>query len=181
MNNAVIGNQSKRLAERGASLVEYAFVLVIFLSLLFGASSFGHALYAYQAVNHMAKSGARWAAVNGYTCPDDSSCNGTGGMNNGRATTGDVRTYVQGLLPASLKQAKLTVTPTWTAPSGSPPVCTVAVVNPTNPTGPKIGPYNNYPGCTVQVQVQYSYDFIFPLMPPQTVNMSSTSQMVISH
>jgi len=165
--------------QRGASLVEYALMLIIFLSLMFGIGAFGHALFAYQAVNHLAKSGARWAAVNGYTCPDDSSCNGTAGMNNGRASAGDIQTYVTSLLPSSMQASKLTVTPTWVAPVGSPPVCTVAVPNPTG--GANIGPYNNYPGCTVQVQVQYSYDFIFPLMPPQTVNMSSTAQLIISH
>jgi len=155
-------------------------MLIIFLSLMFGIGAFGHALFSYQAVNHLAKSGARWAAVNGYTCNNDNSCNGTAGMNNGTANATDVQTYVTSLLPSSMQASKLTVTPTWVAPAGSPAVCTVAVPSPTSP-GTMIGPYDKYPGCTVRVQVQYSYDFIFPLMPPQTVNMSSTAQLIISH
>jgi len=44
-------------SQRGAALVEYAFVLILFLSLLFGISGFGHALYVYHAINNAAKEG----------------------------------------------------------------------------------------------------------------------------
>lgn len=174
-----VSRQGWRKKERGASLVEYAFVVILFLSLLFGISGFGHALYAYHALNHAAKEGSRWAAVNGKTCGDDASCNGTSGMNNGPAANTDITNYVTGLLPAGMNPANLTVTATWTSPTGSPPVCTTKVTDAT--TGALIGPYPNYPGCTVKVEVDYAYNFNFPLISTSPIAMSSTSEMVIVH
>jgi Flp pilus assembly protein TadG len=170
----------RRKTEYGAALVEYAFILILFLSLLFGISGFGHALYVYHAVNNAAKEGTRWAAVNGYNCPDDNSCNGINGMNNGRASATDIQNYVMARLPESLDSTKATVTATFLAPSGSPPVCTAPVPSLANPLV-NVGAFPNYPGCTVQVQVQYTYDFVFPLIRTTPLNMSSTSQMVIAH
>jgi Flp pilus assembly protein TadG len=178
-----------RRSQEGSSLVEYAFILILFFSLIFGISGFGHALYVYHAVNNAAKEGTRWAAVNGYSCNDDSSCNGTNGMNSGAASSTDISTYVTTQLPASLDQTLVRVIPTWTAPSGSPDVCTKSVAK-SDGSG-NIGPLNNYPGCTVSVQVSYPYNFNFPLIPAITTRtapcasaglcLSSTSEMVISH
>ena len=49
--------------QRGAALVEYAFVVMFFLSLLFGMSGFGHFLYVYHAINSAAKEGTRQDVV----------------------------------------------------------------------------------------------------------------------
>jgi len=171
-------------SQRGAALVEYAFVLILFLSLLFGISGFGHALYVYHAINNAAKEGTRWAAVNGQTCKDDEdggTCNGTNGMNNGPASTDQIKAYVTAHLPESLDPASATVNASFLAPSGSPPVCTVAVANPTGPPGSTVGPFEKNPGCTVQITVQYTYNFMFPLIHTSPVNMSVTSEMVIAH
>jgi Flp pilus assembly protein TadG len=178
----------RRKGQRGAALVEYAFIAILFLSLLFGISGFGHALYAYQAVNHAAKEATRWAAVNGQTCPDDGSCNGSNGMNNGIAQGTDIQSYVLNNLPPSIDSAQVDVNVAWSAPAGSPLVCTQAVAG---KTGGTVGPFEKYPGCTVSVQVAYAYAFIFPLLPTKSTTtapcthaghcLSSTSQMVIIH
>lgn len=168
-------------SQRGAALVEYAFVLILFLSLLFGISGFGHALYVYHAINNAAKEGTRWAAVNGHNCNDDLTCDGTNGMNSGPATKPQIESYVAAHLPASLDASNATVTASFLADSGSPPVCTVAVADPTGSPGSTVGPFDNNPGCTVQVTVQYTYNFMFPLIHTSPVNMSVTSEMVIAH
>ena len=168
----------RRRLEHGAALVEYAVILILFLSLLFGISGFGHALYVYQAVNNAAKEGTRWASVNGYLCPDDNSCNGTNGMNSGRASTTDIQNYVIAHLPAALDSTKATATASFSAPTGSPDVCTQTVKD---TAGNLYGKFANYPGCTVSVRLDYTYDFVFPLIATSPVNMSSTSQMVIIH
>jgi Flp pilus assembly protein TadG len=168
-------------SQRGAALVEYAFVLILFLSLLFGISGFGHALYVYHAINNAAKEGTRWAAVNGHNCNNDLTCDGTNGMNNLPASKAQIESYVAAHLPPSLDSSSATVTANFLADSGSPPVCTVAVADPTGPPGSKVGPFDNYPGCTVQVTVQYTYNFMFPLIHTSPVNMSVTSEMVIAH
>ena len=133
--------------QRGAALVEYAFVFIILFSLIFGISGFGHALYVYHAVNHAAKEGTRWAAVNGYLCGTntggDGTCDGTNGMNNGPATQTDIVNHVTASLPASIDASKAVINAQFLAPSGSPPACTAKV-------GTLPAAEANYPGCTVQ-------------------------------
>src|SRR6476620_4931601 len=153
-------SRQERKSQRGATLVEYAFVLLLSLSLLFGISGFGHLLYVYHAVNNAAKEGTRWASVNGSQCNDDSSCNGSNGMNNGPATTTDIVTYVKARFPASLVSSQSTVTAAFSAESGSNPVCSGPVTGVDGVTVPKT---ENYPSCTVSVTVSYPYNFSFPL------------------
>lgn len=179
----------KTRTQRGAALVEYAFIVIIFFSVLFGISGFGHALYVYHAINNSAKEGARWAIVNGYLCGTnnpggDGTCDGTNGMNNGPATTTDIQNYVTARLPAGLQSSNAVVNAQFLHPSGSPPACTTAVG-----TLPAAEP--NYPGCTVQVTIAYAYNFIFPLVPATASKtapctqigfcMTSTSEMIIAH
>jgi hypothetical protein len=47
--------------------------------------------------------------------------------------------------------------------------------------GTLYGPFDNYPGCTVTVQVAYTYNLIFPLINIGPINLSTTSEMVIAH
>jgi len=170
-------------SERGASLVEYAFILILFLTLIFGIGGFGHALFVYHYVNEAAKEATRYAAVRGRTCGDDSSCtsansaSGTAGPTQDTST--DIQAYVASITPQSIDSTSVTVTPTWLAPTGSPPVCTAAVTGVV--VGTTVGPYSDYPGCTVSVQVSYPYNFVFPFVHTNPINLSSTSEMVISH
>lgn len=163
-----------RNRQAGATLVEYAFTLTATLMLLFGIIDFGRALYTYHYVNHAAREAARWAAVNGYTCNGDSSCNGTAPMNNGPASASDIKTYVSNHIDPALVTSKLTTTASWTTDANSPTICKSAVAG----LG---GPFSNYPGCTVKVQVQYAFSFVTPIVYGATLNLSSTSEMVIAH
>jgi Flp pilus assembly protein TadG len=177
-----------RRGERGASLVEYAFVLIIFLTVLFGITGFGHGAFVYHFANEAAKEATRYAAVRGSTCSNDGSCvasNSATGIT-GSTTMADVTAYVKSLAPQSIDASKITVTVcgvsdtlTTVSDSGgvcsdSPTICSAAVGG--------SGPWaRGAPGCTVKVQVQYAYDFIFPLIKTGPVNMSSSSEMVIVH
>jgi Flp pilus assembly protein TadG len=145
--------------------VEYAFILIFFLSLIFGIGGFGHALYAYHFVNHSAKEATRWAAVNGFARNADSSCTLP-------ATSTDVTTFVKNRIPQGIDPAKVTVTTTWPTTAASPQICT---------GGPGIPAKPNAPTCTVEVQVQYTFNLIFPLIPTSPINLSSTSEMIIAH
>src|ERR1700751_129670 len=81
--------------ERGATLVEFAFVLIIFMTILFGIVGFGHALYAYHFVSHPAREAARYAAVRGSTCGNDGRCATTNSASGtaGPTTNADLQTY----------------------------------------------------------------------------------------
>ena len=59
-------NKSKLRNEKGASAVEFALVLPIFLMLVFGIFQFGIAFNNWIAITHAAREGARLAAVGQY-------------------------------------------------------------------------------------------------------------------
>jgi Flp pilus assembly protein TadG len=181
-----------RPAESGTGLVEFAFIFLLLITLMFGIMGFGHALYAYHFVNNEAKEATRWTSVNGSNCSLDSSCNGTGYMNNGPASATDVNTYVQNHVPAGIDPTKVITSACGVAgaavcAASTPEVCSKAVgALPATP---------NYPGCTVQVTVSYPFQFAFApinsIVPAASTTtapctkpgicMSSTSDMIIAH
>jgi len=185
----------RRRNQRGASLVEYAFVVILFCTVVFGISGFGHALFVYHHLNNAAKEATRYAAVRGSTCNvtpsvTESSCtaaNSASGIS-GPTTIADVEAYVASITPPSIDSTQFTysicgVLSSAACAASGPEVCTTAVgALPATP---------NYPGCTVSVQVSYPYSFIFPLLPSLTTTtapctkaglcLSSESQMIIVH
>jgi len=191
-----------RTGQRGASLVEYAFVVILFLSLIFGISGFGHALFVYHHLNNAAKEATRYAAVRGATCGapplGDNSCIATNSASGitGPTTIADVKAFVVSITPASIDSSKffysicgVSDTLTTVSDSGgictaSPAICSSVVAG----SGPEA---RGYPGCTARVQIAYPYNFIFPLVPAVTTTtapctqpgfcMSSTSEMIIAH
>ncbi len=85
--------------EDGSTLVEFAFVFMILVTMILGISGFTRALYVYHFVSGAARQATHWAAVNGANCGalGDNSCNGTGGMNSGPASGMDVQNYVSSM------------------------------------------------------------------------------------
>ena len=146
--------QPARASERGTTLLESAVMISVLLLMMFGVVGFGTALYTYHFVANTAREATRWASVRGHSC--------FGGC---EASSSDVNTYVQNLSTGiGLDPTKVTTTTTWVAPPNNLAVCTAQA---------------NSPGCVVKVQVQYSFQFLFPLLP-SGFTMQSTSQMVIS-
>lgn len=174
--------------EAGSTLVEFAFVFMLLMTMMLGIVEFGRALYAYHFTSGAARQASRWAAVNGAKCGapplGDNSCDGIGGMNSGPASSTDIQNYVKELATsASLDtsgsgcggSACLTTTASWPVNADSPDVCSTAV------TGITGSPYPNYPGCTVKVQVSYDFNFLVPFVHRGSLAISSTSQMIIAH
>ena len=60
-------SKSKLRNEKGASAVEFALVLPIFVSVIFAIFQFGIAFNNWIAITHAAREGARLAAVGQYT------------------------------------------------------------------------------------------------------------------
>jgi Flp pilus assembly protein TadG len=190
--NVTPGAGLLRNRQAGASLVEYAFIFIVFMSVLLGICAFGHMLYVYHYVNHAAKEATRYATVRGSTCSDDLSCTSTNSASGtaGPTTASDIQTYVSNMVLAGIDTSKLVV------PTTSAYFCGVvgSVCNPAVPSAKaecNTSATANKPGCTVKVTVAYSYNFIFPLLPGSTTTtapctssgycLSSTSQMVIVH
>jgi len=187
--------RSRRLkGEAGASLVEYALVFIVSMTILFGIIGFGHMLYAYHFVDHAAKEAARWAAVNGLSCNGDAaySSNSKGSCTApvtcaagvctactsgcASALPADITNYVKMITPTGLDPSKITVVPSW--PGDGTTYCAAA--------GTKNGA-----SCPVQVRVGYAFHFIVPLLPGVSTTtapctnaglcLSSTSAMVVAH
>jgi hypothetical protein len=171
------GNQRK---ERGASTLEFGLaVTLILFPLMFGIIDFSRALYAYHWVSYAAREGTRWASVRGASCPTLNPL--PGGC---PATAAQIRTFVQSIHPPGMAYVAgscatpgcVSVTASWLNPStaygGSAADCT---------NGGALGV--NSPGCIVKVQVNYYFGFSLPFLGKvtgSTLNMQSTSQMVIS-
>jgi hypothetical protein len=150
--------------ERGSVLLEFGLVIVLLATFLFGIIDFGRALYTYHFVANAAREATRYASVHG-----SASCAPSGPP----CTLPDVETYVKGITPAGISQDTVVATPTWLQYGpGSSAATANGGCDPSNA--------GTNPGCIVQVQVTYPFKFIFPLLPTGTVNMTSTSQMVIS-
>lgn len=150
--------------ERGGAVVEFMIVAAVTLTVLFGLIAFGQAVYAYNLVSEAAREGSRFAMVRGSTCSGwDSAC---------PASAADVQSYVQGIL-----SQEMYVNPT----AGGPWSVTVNTTWPAGTSGcVASGGANNTPGCPVQVQVQYNFTLGLAFIKQTTMNITSTSQMVIT-
>jgi Flp pilus assembly protein TadG len=146
------------LAEHGSTLVETALSLVLLFTVVFGIMEIGWALYTYLFVSQAAREGTRYAIVRGSTCAAPGSlCTD--------ASQADIRSYIQNLGYFGINSNNMTVTATWPTTGAA---CT-----------PSSTPCNN-PGNLVQVTVAYRFPLSIPFVRASTINMSSTSQMVIS-
>lgn len=162
--------------EEGASLVEFAISLGIFLAITVGLLILCTALFTYEYVDFAAREAARWAAVRGSDCHLSTStmpgCTTVTG-----ASPTDIENYVKSLGFPIVNPSNLTVTVNWREltydTSVTPPVtswgtCTTAPCN--------------QPGDAVQVTVSYPFNLgvSIPFIGSFTPTVSSTSQMVIS-
>ena len=176
-------SRSRCNRQRGASLVEYAIVVIFFFSLVFAINGFGHALFVYHHIDHVTKEATRYASVRGKTCDTDNTTGGSCKASNsasgiaGPTTAADVTAYIASITPPSIDSSQFTVT-VCGVKSGT--VCSDSTA-PACLSGDPLFKAINYPGCITSVQVQYTYNFIFPLISAVPINMSSTSEMTIVH
>jgi Flp pilus assembly protein TadG len=157
-----------RKAEGGATLVEFALIVMIFMTMVLGIIDFSRALYTYHFLSNAAREATRWTAVNGYNCNDDGSCNGTAGMNNGPASDTDIEAYVRARTPMGIDASQLTVTVSHPVQTDSPAACATQATQTST-------------GCTVEVRVSYPFNFVFPFIRSTSLALSSTSEMIIVH
>lgn len=151
--------------EEGSSLLEIAMVSSVLFALLFGLIQAGYGFYAYNFVSDAAREAARYAIVRGST-----SCTNTPGLTNCNATAGQIQTYVRNLGYPGFSSSNVTVTTTWCSASSTTPPTTWSTCSST--TG-------NAPGNAVNVVVTYALPFSIPYWSSTTLNVSSTSQMII--
>jgi Flp pilus assembly protein TadG len=143
--------------ESGSALVEIAVASAVLFTMMFGIIQFSLAHYVYLYLPYVAREATRYAIVRGSSCTSfGSAC---------PASATDIQNYVESLKYPVIDASLITVTTTWPTTG---PTCT-----------PSINPCNN-PGNLVQVTVTFSYPLWIPFLPTKTLNMTASSQMVIS-
>jgi Flp pilus assembly protein TadG len=166
-----------RNRERGSAILEFGLIAVVLFAFIFGIIDFGRALYTYHFVANAAREATRYASVRGTKCQFTTAC---------PAVASDIASYAGSITPGGIDAS--------------------VVVRNTNASWPGTSPGTNNagcdaedngahsPGCVVQVQVTYPFNFILPLMPKGTCSiqdtngttetgnicMTSTSEMVIT-
>jgi Flp pilus assembly protein TadG len=157
-----------------AEAVELAFALPILLMVVFAIVVFCQAMYAYHFVSYAAQEGARYAIVRGN---DQTGACATTTSFGCVATSANVQSYVQGLATTGIISSNVTVdtTSTFLWPGTTP--CTTG----SGRTCPTCTPAANAnsPGCYVQVQVQYTFNYFGPISKLAPLTITATSEKVI--
>ncbi len=157
--------------EEGATLVEMALASVTLLSMLFGVIAISLALYTYNFVSDAAREATRWAIVRGADCSTN-----TPGLDHCDAGQSDIQTYVRTLSYPGIDPSKMTADASWYSPNyGSGSTTWTACDAKTNICSPP-----NAQGNQVMVTVKYTFPLSIPFWKATTLNMTSSSQMVIS-
>lgn len=151
--------------DEGSSLVETSIACTILMAVVIGTMEMCMALYTYHYAAVAARMGTRYAMVRG-----SSSCTATPNLSNCDATAAQIQTYVQGLASPTIDTSKLSVTTTWCASNGTTPATWASCSSTAS----------NDPGNLVNVVVTYPYTMAIPFLSNVSVNVTSTSQAVIS-
>ena len=149
----MIASVQRQKREAGTTLIEFAVILATLLTIMFGIVDIGRALYAYDWVANAARQGTRFAIVRGRNCS---------GLSGGCPAQGsDVTAYINSLA-TGIDTAQLTVT------SGCYYQGTYLQALPCAPT------------TSVQVEVQYTFTLLSPLMS-RSWTMHSISERVVQN
>ena len=154
--------------DEGETLVEMAISTAIVMMLLFGVFDFSAYFYTYHFVSDAAREATRYAIVRGNMCgtqtPNQTNCDATGDQ---------IQAYVQGLGYPGIDPSRMTVTSTWN---------TGTLQTDGHETWANCGTSNSCksPGNQVQVTVVYTFPLAVPFLSLQSMNVQSTSSMVIS-
>ncbi len=92
-------------SDKGSTLLEFALVSIILMTILLGVMEFSRALYSYHFVSNAACEATRYAIVRGADCNSwASAC---------PATAADIQNYVRSITPQGINPSAITVTTTW--------------------------------------------------------------------
>lgn len=153
-------------SEQGTTLVELALSCTLLFSMLFGLMEMSLGLYTYNAVSNAARQGSRWAIVRGST-----SCTNTPNLTDCNATQAEIQSYVASLGYLNISSSDVSVSWLSATTSGNPATTTWTACS----TGTC-----NAPGNEVQVTVTYPFPLNIPFVPKSTLNLTSSSTLVIS-
>jgi Flp pilus assembly protein TadG len=152
--------------DNGATLVEFAFASMVMLTLLFGLLETCLAVYSYDFTSEAARDGVRYMIVRGSKCTSMPDCN---------ADNTALQAHIRGLNYPAINKGNLTTHVYWYTAAATPPNMTWTTLCATDTPGTC-----NAQGNAVKVVVNYTFAMNVPFVTPFTINMSNSSQMVIS-
>jgi Flp pilus assembly protein TadG len=158
------------LSEEGSSLVEMAVAASTMMAMLLGIFELSLGLYGFHFASDAAREATRFAMVRGSNCGlyiNKAYCSPTDANTTG-ADSGDIQAFVTNLgYPYA---SHMTATTNWyTASSTTPTTWATKCASGTC----------NAVGNMVQVQVTWAYPLNIPFLSAKTINITSTSAMVI--
>jgi Flp pilus assembly protein TadG len=174
MKQTIKSRRLLRLAreEHGGGLVEFFISAWLLLISVFGMLEFGMGMYAYHFVSSAAQQGARYAIVRGahWTTACSTSAPPKFSMTyDCKAASADVSNYVKSLTSMGLSSGSVNASATW---PGTTPDCASSCSACSSST--------ENPGCMVQVQVTYSFNFLpLSFLPRTALSLSSNAEKVI--
>jgi Flp pilus assembly protein TadG len=168
---------------RGSALVEFALVLTVLFTVIFGIMDFSRAMYAYHFVSEAARDATRYASVRGSSCKSAT-------VTPCPAAASDITTFVYGTIAAGLAVTS-TAGGATTCPATNPSTPYTLAVCASWPGAAETGTLAgscvttngvNSPGCPVKVTVQYVFGFSLPFVSSKvsSMDLTSTSEVVIS-
>lgn len=149
--------------ERGDSLVEFALSITLMLTAIFGVMDASRALFSYHFASYAAEEGVRYAIVRG-SAFSGTSCSTTSTYSCD-ATSANIQSYVQAIVPPGTSGGTVTATATWpgTNPEGTAGSCsTTASVD----------------GCLIKVKVTVPFQFIMPFIPHNSLTFTANAEGV---
>lgn len=183
---AWVGRGGARLRrEDGASLVEVAVSLAVYLSLLFMVIEMSLALYSYNFVSDAAREATRFAVIRGEnSCvpnPTFPNCNLQPGSitSTTNPNRNPVLAYIGSLRYPGLDARNLSADVTWWVAKQNASGNTSWTTSCTGSVDVH-GNACNAEGNAVKVVVTYSFPLSIPWIRPTITRVSSTSQMVIN-
>ena len=139
---ALIASLVRKRMQAGNTAVEFAFVLSVFLMLVFAVIQMGLAVYNYNSVCEAAREAVRYAVVHSPTSAHP-------------ATTAQIQQVaINAATAVGLAASNIAVN--WPADANLPSL------------------------KDAQVKITYNYTFRIPFMSQTTLNLTSTSQMLVS-
>jgi len=168
-------------SDSGSALVEMAISSTLTMTVFIAIFQLTMACYTYNSVCEAARESARWAAVRGSTChnntPNLDTCS-TGGGSSSSATATDIQNH-----------AKTMTAIDWSSCTTANPCVTTAWMTGTTVTGSQQTTTTwaacssgtcNAPGNLVVVTINYPYAFNLPFLRNYSLTLTSTSQMVVA-
>jgi Flp pilus assembly protein TadG len=155
--------------DAGSAIVEMGISCGILFAMFFGVFEIALASYTSHYVADAAREGARFAIVRG-----SQSCTNTSSrLPNCGASTDTIKAYVKGVQYPGIQTSNMTVNVSYLTATQS------FATGSLQTTWATCTSSCNVPGNMVTVQVSYPFVLMLPLVPKETINVSSTSQMVV--